>query len=93
MLRSSKLSQEVNNLQKGGEDLHAVLNQQLEVQQTKENLRLEYARLAQDYSAWVKESLEGLADLSSGNVLASLEAVIGYKAELDRSDQQYLEVT
>ncbi len=56
------------------------LQQDLQVQQKKENLRLDFASQAKEYISWVKEATEQIGNYNFGY---SLEHVIAHKTDLE----------
>jgi len=84
--RHEKVTASFANLQTLGEQKNQYLQEQLNDQQKKENLRLEFARLAKEFNTWVKQSNEAIKDYNFG---FTLEAVTAHKDELDKTDVDY----
>jgi len=83
--KAAKIQELIENLNKLAAEKDTYLQEQFEVQSKKENLRLDFARLAKDYSLWAKETSEDVAEYNFG---FTLDAVTAYKADLDKSDEQ-----
>jgi hypothetical protein len=84
--RADKLTSSWDNLKQLSQTKKASLQEELSVQQKKENLRIDFAQQAKEFSKWVKDSNERIGDYNFG---FTLEAVSAHRDELNKSNNEF----
>jgi len=81
--RVNNITNNWTNLQGGADTKKEDLKKKLEIEERKEQLRLDFSKLAKEYNRWVTVTIDQVNDHSFGE---NLEDVQAYKADLDSED-------
>lgn len=86
--KMQSIAGEWNNLKSGAATKRAALEEALAREQRKEELRKEFARLANEYNQWAHDQVDAAAATDFGD---SLQAVEAFASQLDSDDAQVRE--